>query len=451
MPETRATSYHCDLALIDGRIEEHVAITVAEGRFTSVRPDAARDPAATRLDGLTIPGLANAHSHAFHRALRSRTQADRGSFWTWRDIMYTAAERLDPDNYFRLARATFAEMTMAGMTVVGEFHYVHHQPDGSPYDDPNAMTKALLAAASEVGIRMTLLDTLYLHGGLGDGGYQPVSGVQRRYCDASAEDWATRLDSLQVTPDQKIGAAIHSVRAVDPLAMKLVAEWAESTGASVHAHVSEQPAENEQCIAAHARTPTAVMHDCGVLTSRFTAVHATHLTASDVGLLADAGSFVCLCPTTERDLADGIGPSTELAAASIPMTLGSDSHAVIDHFEECRAVELDERLRSQRRGRHSSAELLDMATASGHAGLGWADAGSIRPGHRADLVTIDLTSVRTAGSTPATSLATAVFAATAGDVSSVIIDGHHVVGEHRHRHIDAAHELASVIHDLMDT
>ena len=167
--------YFCDLAFVDGQVREGVLVTELDGRFVSVEPGADRGDNPVHLRGLTLPGLANAHSHAFHRALRSRTQADRGSFWTWRDLMYLVAERLDPENYHRLARATFAEMTLAGITSVGEFHYVHHQPDGTPYDDPNAMGEALLAAADEAGIRITLLDTLYLHGGLGPDGLSAVA------------------------------------------------------------------------------------------------------------------------------------------------------------------------------------------------------------------------------------------------------------------------------------
>ncbi|MCP5025275.1 MAG: formimidoylglutamate deiminase [Actinomycetia bacterium] len=444
------TEYVCDLALIDGRVEEQVLIRVADGRFEHVEPGGQTEPSATRLRGLTLAGLANAHSHAFHRALRSRTQADRGSFWTWRDLMYTAAGRLDPDNYHRLARATFAEMALAGITSVGEFHYVHHQPDGTPYQDLNAMGEAVLAAAAEAGIRITLLDTLYLHGGLAADGYLPPEGTQRRFSDATADDWVGRVEQLSPGSNQLVGAAIHSVRAVDPTSMKLVAEWAGHQSVPIHAHVSEQEAENDQCRARHDMTPTEVLHDAEVLGDRFSAVHATHLTTHDIELLAATGSTVCVCPTTEHDLGDGIGPTTELVTAGVAIALGSDSHAIIDQFEECRAIELDERARSRRRGHHSVSELLAMATTTGQASLGWPDAGLIRPGQRADLVTITLDSVRTAGITTDVAAAAAVFAATAADVTHVIIDGTPIIEDGHHRRFDVTTELHASIHDLMD-
>ncbi len=422
-------SYWCELALVDDRILADVAITVADGRFTSVEPAATAPSGATRRYGLTVPGLANVHSHAFHRALRSRTQVDGGTFWTWRELMYRAAERLDPDRYHRLARATFAEMAVAGITAVGEFHYLHHQADGTPYAEPNAMGEALLAAADDAGIRITLLDTLYLHGGLGAAGYEPAEGVQLRYRDADADAWAARASSLRPSSSQRIGGAIHSVRAVDPQSMGAAVAWAATTQAPLHAHVSEQIAENDQCLAHHTRTPTAVLGEAGVLDQTFTAVHATHLTDHDIATLAASGSGVCVCPTTERDLGDGIGPTSRLADAGVSLSLGTDSHAMIDLFEETRAVELDERLRSRRRGVHTVAELLAMATVNGHRSLGWTDAGAIAIGHRADLVTVALDTVRTAGTTAANAAEAIVFAATAPDVTHVVVDGNSIVAD----------------------
>ena len=301
---------------------------------TQRRPSATR----SRLPGLTLPGLANAHSHAFQRALRGRTHAGTGSFWTWREQMYELAGTLDPDACFALSRATFAEMALAGITCVGEFHYLHHAPGGAPYDDPNAMGRAVLAAAAEARVRITLLDACYLHGGI------------ERFRDADAQAWAERVDAIAERPTARVGAAIHSVRAVDPESARTVAAWA--VGRPLHAHVSEQPAENEECLATHGRTPVALLADAGALSERFAAVHATHLTDDDVALLGGAGVTVCLCPTTERDLADGIGPARRLLDAGASLATGSDSQAVIDPFEEARAIELDERLASGTRGVH---------------------------------------------------------------------------------------------------
>jgi formiminoglutamate deiminase len=424
------------LALVDEAVERNVEIIVTEGRISSIALGGAAASDAKRLRGFTIPGMANAHSHAFHRALRSRTQANRGTFWTWRELMYRAAERLTPENYHRLARATFGEMALAGITAVGEFHYVHHQSDGTRYDEPNAMGTALLAAAAEAGIRIALLDTLYLHGGLDADGYLDPTGAQGRYSDGGADAWVARIDDLDPAAGQIVGAAVHSVRAVDP--------------DSITTHVSEQTAENDQCFAHHGCTPIELLQECGLLGSNFSAVHATHLSTTDIRLLQESGSAVCMCPTTERDLGDGVGPTRAFVDAGIPISLGSDSHAVIDHFEEARAVELDERLVSRERGIHSAANLTRMAGAGGHQSLGWHDAGTLAVGQRADLVTIALDSPRTAGADPTDPLSAAIFAATAADVRSVVVDGRLIVDDHHHLTVDVATELHAAITDLME-
>ena len=291
-------------------------------------------------------------------------------------------------------------MALGGITTVGEFHYLHHGPDGTPYDDPNAMGRALLEAGEEAGVRVVLLDTCYLAAGIG----REPEGVQRRFSDGSAEAWAARVDDLhrevtsRATHRQEgwggglsaVGAAMHSVRAVPRDQVPVVARWATSHQAPLHVHLSEQVAENDECRAAHGMTPTELLDDAGALGPQTSAVHATHLTDSDVALLGGSATAACFCPTTERDLGDGIGPSRALFEAGSPLTLGSDSHAVIDLFEEMRAVELDERLATQERGHWTAAELLAAATADGHRSLGLPDAGRIAVGARADLVTLDL-------------------------------------------------------------
>ncbi len=438
---TGRSAYLLERAWVDGAVHDDVLVEIEHGRFTSVTPGGrVGHPAAegssamrgnprssgetsstpTSLPGLTLPGLANTHSHAFHRALRGRTQQERGTFWTWREQMYAVAERLDPDSMFLLARAVYRELVSAGMTTVGEFHYLHHQPDGTPYDDPNAMSHALVAAAHEAGIRLTLLDTCYLSSGFGE----PLQGVQRRFGDGDADRWVERVDRMR-PQGARLGAAIHSVRAVPPDAMPPIAEWA--TGRPLHVHVSEQVAENQACVAAYARTPVELLADHDVLGPLTTAVHATHLTDDDVEQLVATGTYAGLCPTTERDLGDGIGPGSRLHEAGVRLTLGSDSHAVVDPFEEMRALELDERLATQRRVHWAAAELLHMATVDGHSSLGWDDAGTIAVGQRADLVTVDTATPRTAGT--AADEHTAVFAATAADVTHVVVDGRVVVRE----------------------
>jgi formiminoglutamate deiminase len=434
----------CEWAWLGGpRATPGTVLDVDGDRIGRITPAvASAPPDVERLRGLTIPGLVNAHSHAFHRALRSRTESGRGSFWTWRDQMYRLAATLTPDSYRRLATATFGEMALTGITTVGEFHYLHHRPDGKPYDDPNAMGHALVEAAAAAGVRLTLLDTCYLHGGIG----RPPNDVQRRFSDGSAEEWARRAGALEPSATVRIGAAVHSVRAVDPAGMTAVGAWAAERRVVLHAHLSEQPAENEDCRAAYGRTPAEVMGDAGLLEERFTAVHATHLTDDDVSSLGR--SHVCLCPTTERDLGDGIGPSAALVEAGAALCLGSDSHAVIDLFEEARAVELDERLARIARGHHTAEELLRAATAGGADSLGWTGGGRIEVGALADLTVIDVDGVRLAGAAPDHLVEGAVFAAGASDVRDVMVGGQWSVRDGEHVRVAVGAELAESIGEV---
>jgi formiminoglutamate deiminase len=424
------SAWHAELAWLGpGRgVAERVLIEVEGERIASVTEGADPPPGADRLEGITVPGLANGHSHAFHRALRGRTHRQGGDFWSWRELMYQVAGVLDPDGYLELAAAAYAEMALAGITAVGEFHYLHHDPAGRPYADPNAMGEALAEAARRAGVRLTLIDTCYLRAGL-DG--RPLAGAQVRFGDGDADAWAERAGAFRERPGVRVAAGIHSVRAVDEPAMATVAAWAAGRGAPLHLHLSEQPAENQACLAATGRTPAALASSAGVLGPRTTAVHATHLTDEDVTRLGASRTAVCLCPTTERDLADGVGPARALATAGSPLCLGTDSNAVVDLFEEARAVELDERLVTGRRGHHDPAGLLAAATEGGMDALGW-DAGRLAPGRLADLVTVGLGSVRLAGARPAEAVDQVVFAASAADVTSVVVSGRQVVHDGRH-------------------
>jgi formiminoglutamate deiminase len=418
-----------------------VLIEASGEQITRVTPDVSgpASSGATRLAGLTMPGFANAHSHAFHRALRGVTEPVRGTFWTWRERMYEVAGRLDPDSYLELATAVYGEMALAGVSCVGEFHYLHHGPGGVPYADPNAMGRALIEGAHRAGIRITLIDACYLSGGLSaDGRQQPLEGTQLRFGDASGAGWAARVDALgpdavgRIAAHARLGAAIHSVRAVPPSQMPDVAIWSHRYGAPLHAHVSEQLAENRACLAAHRSTPAEVLADAGALGPRSTAVHATHLIASDIELLGGSRSHVCMCPTTEADLADGIGRARAVADEGSPLTLGSDSHAVIDLLEEARRLEYGERLTSGERGHFTAAELAAAASTVGHASLGWPDAGELAAGGLADFVTIALDSPRTAGAPRTAALDSVIFSASAADVRYLVVGGRDVVAEGRH-------------------
>ncbi|MEU8432775.1 formimidoylglutamate deiminase [Streptomyces sp. NPDC029216] len=437
-------TYWLEHAWLGDRVEPGVALGVtADGRIAALSTGAdAPPPGAEVLRGLTVPGLANAHSHAFHRALRSTVQVGSGTFWTWREVMYGVAQNLTPESYFALARAVYAEMALAGITNVGEFHYVHHAPGGTAYADPNAMGEALIEAAAAAGIRITLLDTAYLAAGFGEA----PNPHQLRFSDGTAEAWAERVSALKPREHALIGAAIHSVRAVPAGQLATVAAWAQERQAPLHVHLSEQTAENDACRAAHGRTPTQLLADHGVLGPRTTGVHNTHLTDEDIALLGGTTTGTCMCPTTERDLADGIGPAGRLQRAGSPLSLGSDSHAVIDLLEEARAMELNERLRSHARGHWTANALLTAATADGHASLGRPDAGRLEVGALADFTTIALDTVRTAGPLPRLGAETAVFAASAADVRHTVVGGRHVVRDGAHTLVgDVAGALSEAI------
>ncbi|MGO1974792.1 MAG: formimidoylglutamate deiminase [Propionibacteriaceae bacterium] len=426
------STYWCEQAWVEDRVRPGVRITFgADGTASVIEHRSLRHPDDTVLPGLVLPGLANVHSHAFHRGLRGRTHAGdaggRGSFWTWREQMYRLAAELDPDSYHRLAVQVYAEMAMAGVTAVGEFHYLHHQPSGRAYEDPNAMGKALAAAATEVGIRLTLLDTCYLRGGLTADGYAELDERQRRFSDGSVAAWSDRHARLRddLAEQAVVGAAIHSVRALAPDEIEGVASVAE--GGPLHLHLSEQPGENEACLAVHGCTPTALLDSVGALGPDTTAVHATHLTDDDIALLGARGVGSCFCPTTERDLADGIGPAAALQRAGSALSLGSDSHAVIDLLEETRAVELHERLVTGVRGHFRPEQLITAMTHNGLQALG-RSGGRISVGLPVDLVAVDTDSVRTRGSDPAQLIMTA----TAADVTDVVVGGRQIVrgGQH---------------------
>jgi formiminoglutamate deiminase len=417
-----------------------VVVGDTAGVIGEVTPAVMPQPGDERLDGLVMPGFANVHSHAFHRALRGRTHDARGTFWTWRDEMYRVAGALDPDSYRRLATAAYAEMALAGVSCVGEFHYLHHPPGGGRYDDPNAMAVALREAAAAAGVRLTLLDACYLRGGLSDAGAPlPPDDIQGRFVDTDVDTWAERVARLQPTATVRIGVAAHSLRAVPAEALPTIV--AAAAGRPLHVHVSEQPAENRQVREAYGGTPTELLAAAGALGPATVAVHATHLSDGDIVALGGSAAGVCLCPTTERDLADGIGPAGRLAAAGAALTLGSDQHAVVDLFEEARAVELHERLATHRRGHFSGPALVTMMTSAGHAALGWPEAGRIEPGAIADLVAVRTDSVRTAGSRPDQ----LVMSAGAPDVHAVVITGKVVVRDGQHVLGDVGRLLADAI------
>ena len=434
-------SWLLELAWTGRGLERRLLLEEAEGRIARLLPlgDGPAPRGARVVSGLTLPGLANAHSHAFHRALRGRQQrpsAGRSDFWSWREGMYRLAGRLTPEQLFRLARATYGEMALAGITAVGEFHYLHHQEGGRPYRGP-LMEEALVAAADEAGVRLTLLDTCYLRPGFQGG---ELKGPGARFSDRDGESWRRRVEGLSTPPHVILGAAIHSVRAVDPGAMAVVRDWAEERGAPLHLHLSEQLAENRDCRRATGLSPTELVARLEVLGERTTAVHAIHLSRHDVELLGSTGTTVCACPTTERDLGDGVCPALELERAGCPLSLGTDGQAVIDLFEEARAVELDQRIRRHRRGLHEPEALLRAATRGGSRALGW-DAGELREGRLADFIAVSLQGCRLAGAELGDPVAQVVYAAHPADVHQVVVAGRVVVEDGEHRRLGSVGSL----------
>ncbi len=402
--------WHAEHAWV-GHAATDVLIEVENGRIKSVTEDAQAPGGAVHLEGFTFPGLANVHSHAFQESLRGRTESGGGDFWEWRRMMFDAAQGWDRPTYTDYARSVFREMLHAGITAVGEFHYLHRYG--------NDLGNALIDAARAEGIRITLLDACYLRGGL-DG--RPLEGVQRSFSDGDAERWVARVDELEESEGVRIGAAIHSVRAVDRASMRVVAAWARRRSAPLHMHLAEQPAEVEECMAFEGCTPAELLEREGILGPDLTAIHAIHVSDADVRLLGSHGVRICASPTTERDLGDRVGPVRSLAEAGTALCLGSDSNSVIDILEEARALELDQRRATGTRVIHSPESLLEAATAGGMRSLGW-DAGALKPGMLADFATVapPRTDWRGLG------LGYLIFCCSARDVKHVVVGGHTVV------------------------
>ena len=383
--------------------------------------EGAGEPIASRRgDEIVLPGIATAHSHAFQRALRGRAQRLSGSFWSWRGLMYELAERLGPDEIYAVSRFAFAELALAGVTAVGEFHYLQHGPNGTPYAQRTEMADAVIRAARDVGLRIALLRVLYHRGGYG----RPAEGAQRRFSDAEVDHALSDVDTLRTTyaddPHVRIGIAPHSVRAVPRPWLAAAAAHAEAHALPLHAHVAEQRREIRECLAEHGLRPVELLADDGILSSRFVAVHATHLRPHEARELGAAKAFACICRTTERDLGDGLPDVPTLRDAGARFCTGVDSHAISDPFEEARAIELDARLREERR--HVAAEapaLLAALTRDGYESLALEGLG--------DTVVLDARDPALVGATTETLDDAVVFGASPRAVKRVTVGGHAIV------------------------
>ncbi|HZI20419.1 MAG TPA: formimidoylglutamate deiminase [Pyrinomonadaceae bacterium] len=423
-----------------------------------------------RLAGRALlPGMVNAHSHAFQRVIRGRTEhrsaASRDSFWTWREMMYAAAERLTPEGVYDASRMAFLEMAAGGITTVGEFHYLHRAADGRSYDDPNLLAKEVIRAARDVGVRIALLRVAYARAGFN----QPPHERQRRFVEPDPQVFVADTEALieDLARDAAeasgtgggtgaghrpawVGVAPHSVRAVGVEHLRAARDLAAARCLPVHAHVAEQPAEVEACLAETGRTPVEFLAAEGLITSEFTAVHAVHVSPAEIGLLARAGAFVCACPTTERNLGDGVVPADALLEAGVGVALGTDSHAQIDLLEDAR--ELEYHLRLVRLARNVlapgagagddetrphpasalAARLFDCATAAGARSVGLKGGGALAAGSPADFFTVDLEDPTVAGAGDEDLLACVVFSLSRAAVREVAVGGRLVVEGGRH-------------------
>ncbi len=384
---------------------------------------------------VVIPGMATAHSHAFQRALRGRTQrrpTSDSSFWSWRGLMYELAAKLDPDDIYNISRFAFVELALAGVTAVGEFHYVHHQPDGTPYDDRVILSDAVIRAARDAGLRITLIRTAYLRGG-----YQqaPMSG-QKRFIDPLVEHVFHDIEKLKKrykTDDQvHVAIAAHSIRAVPIEQVRELSDFARENKMPLHMHVSEQRRELAECKQEYGITPIALLNQHGVLSNNFVGIHATHISSDEIKMLGETQSYVCLCRTTERDLGDGLAPTAELINAGAEICVGVDSHAVSDAFEEMRAVELDERSRTEARTVAAEApKLLDAATRAGFTAIG------MKEKWHQDQVFLSAADPSIACVDDALLSDAVVFGATPRAVQRVTINGRVIVEDGRHVNYEA--------------
>ncbi len=380
------------------------------------------------LNGMVLlPGFVNVHSHVFQRVLRGHTHrplSQKDTFWTWRNAMYAQAQQLTPDSLYTMALTTYREMLRAGYTSVGEFHYVHHQPGGQPYANPNAMSEAILQAGREAGIRVVLLMTAYAQAGF----HQPPEEGQLHFCDASVEAYLARVEALRAK-GVAVGVAPHSVRAVPEHWFRAIANYSRQHALPFHVHADEQVAEIEQCQAAYQCTPIELLERFDALSPHTTIIHATHANDKEIALLSQYGSSVCVCPTTEGDLGDGIAPYAALLAANIPLSIGSDSNTLLAPIEELRWAEYTARMRYQRRRvlvAHEMSSpgplLLDYGTHNGATSLGLAT-GVIAPGMLADFIAVDMHHPAMAGWTAEDFLDVLFFGASSAVIAQTWVQG----------------------------
>lgn len=482
------TTWLPDLVYVNGRFHSNLSLVCDDAaQILSLAAGSEVETPILLKDRALLPGLINAHSHAFQRVIRGRTEYrsanQRDSFWTWRELMYRAAARLTPEDVYDASRMAFLEMALSGITTVGEFHYLHHAPDGTVYDDPNLIAKEVVRAANDVGLRIALLRVAYARSG-----YETDANPQQlRFIEKDPETYLKNVEKLArdlqqggsatiregssesggALPDGRasamawVGIAPHSVRAVPLNYLKEIINAANRRQLPVHMHVAEQPAEVSACIEEYGRSPVALLATEGCLSERFTAVHSIHVSPKAVRMLAEARAIVCACPTTERNLGDGIVPVDNFFEQGVRVCLGTDSHVEIDLLEDARELEYHLRLQKMERavldpgrsptvseglaaseprsegalpnGRASAlaARLFDCATLNGAASLN-APSGTLEPGRASDFFTVDLNDPSIAGASEDDLLASIVFSQSRTAVRDVVVGGKRIIENGRH-------------------
>jgi formimidoylglutamate deiminase len=440
----RSTLYRPELLYSNGRFIANSGVLVSEdGQFLEAPKNTGTSTARiVDLPGKALlPGFVNVHSHSFQRLIRGKSESriiSGKDFWSWRGTMYHAASRLDPQDVYDVARMAFLEMVLTGTTTVGEFHYLHNAPNGQPYDDPNLLSKQVIAAAQSVGIRIVLLRTAYLRSG-----YElPRDPGQIRFFESASaflENMSALIHHFSAAQSEvHFGVAPHSVRAVPLPDLKKIAAWSRENKLPLHMHVAEQVAENAVCLREYGFTPVHLLSRERILGPDFTAVHAIHIRGDEIAMLADANATICSCPTTERNLGDGIIAADNVMAAGVRVAFGSDSQAEIDPLEDARELDYHLRLEQQERAildqiaaQTLASRLFDCATAQGARALDL-PGGELIPGSFADFFTIDLNDVSIAGHSAEDLLPIIVFALNRSAIRDVVVNGRFILRDQKH-------------------
>jgi len=434
-----------DLIFTGDRFESGLALVCDQSGTIRLTPSQEVQNAIRLQNRAILPGLINAHSHAFQRVIRARSEdrskTQEDTFWGWREMMYSAATRLTEEDIYDASRMAFLEMALAGITAVGEFHYIHNAPDGTPYDDPNLLGKAVVRAARDVGLRIALINVAYARAG-----YETEANPQQlRFLIKDPETYLKQSEQLgsdlQGIEGAWLGVAPHSIRALPLAYLKEVIRFGNEQRIPIHMHVAEQPAEVSACIEEYRRSPVALLETEGLLNDRLTVVHAIHITPKAAWMLGQSRTKVCACPTTERNLADGVVPVDEFFKQQISVCLGTDSQIQIDLLEDARELEYHLRLSQMRRSILAGPEdagpsslarrLFKCATENGAASIG-APGGSLSPHRPVDFFTVDLNDPCIAGARVDDLLSHIVFSLSQAAIKDVVVGGKPIVENGRH-------------------